>query len=71
LLERIIEISSNPRDVVLDVMCGSGTTLVASRNLGRKFIGIDNNLQAVKISKSRLKELHSKKTILEKPLLKY
>jgi len=71
LLERIIEISSNPKDIVLDVMCGSGTSIVASRNLGRKFIGIDNNLQAVKISKSRLKELHSKKSILEKPLLKH
>lgn len=31
LLERIIEISTDENDVVLDPFCGSGTTLVASK----------------------------------------
>lgn len=55
LLERIIQISSNEKDLVLDPMCGSGTTLVSSKNLGREFIGIDSNKQACKIAKQRIK----------------
>ncbi len=32
LLERILEISSNPNDIILDAFCGCGTTLVAAQN---------------------------------------
>ena len=56
LLERIIQISSNEGDLVLDPMAGSGTTLVASQNLGRNFIGIDTNKQACKIARNRIKK---------------
>jgi DNA modification methylase len=55
LLERIIEISTNPNDLVLDPVCGSGTTLVAARNLGRRFIGIDISKDACNISRKRLR----------------
>lgn len=41
LLERIINASSNPGDIVLDFFAGSGTTLVAAEKLGRKWIGCD------------------------------
>lgn len=41
LLERILEISSRPNDIVLDAFCGCGTALVAAQNLGRQWIGID------------------------------
>ena len=54
LLERIIQISTNEKDLVLDPMCGSGTTLVSSKNLRRNFIGIDSNDQACKISRKRI-----------------
>jgi site-specific DNA-methyltransferase (adenine-specific) len=54
LLERIIKVSTNENDVVLDPFCGSGTTLVASALLNRKFIGIDINEEAVELSKARL-----------------
>ena len=62
LLERIIQISSNERDIVLDPMCGSGSALIASKNLRRKFIGIDKNSDACKISRNRLRirKLYSK-----------
>ena len=41
LLERIINASSNPGDIVMDFFAGSGTTLVAAKKLGRRWIGCD------------------------------
>ena len=41
LLERIINGSSNPDDVVFDPFCGCGTTIESARKLNRKAIGID------------------------------
>ena len=54
LLFRIIRASSNQGDVVLDPFCGSGTTLVAADRLQRKWIGIDQNQEAVDISRKRI-----------------
>jgi len=54
LLERIIEISSNPKDIVLDPFCGSGTTLLCSKSLNRNYVGIDVNPSACEISRTRL-----------------
>ena len=54
LLDRIIRLASNPGDKVLDPMCGSGTTLVAARKLGRKWLGIDQSPVAIDIAKSRI-----------------
>jgi hypothetical protein len=41
LLERIIKVSSNEGDLVLDPFCGCGTTVIAASKLNRRFIGID------------------------------
>jgi site-specific DNA-methyltransferase (adenine-specific) len=54
LLERIVRASSLPESRVLDPMCGSGTTLVAARNLGRSYLGIDQSPLAVQVSERRL-----------------
>ena len=54
LLERIIKLSTDPGDCVLDPFCGSGTTLVSAALLGRTFIGIDNNPEAVRLCRQRL-----------------
>ena len=40
--------------MVLDLFCGSGTTLVASKLLNRKYIGIDLSEDAIKITKDRI-----------------
>lgn len=53
LLERVIKTSSNSGDIVFDPFCGSGTTLEAAKNLGRKYIGIDEKKQAVELSIQR------------------
>ena len=54
LLERILLASTREDDLVLDPFCGSGTTGVACKILNRKFIGIDNNADFIKLSKERL-----------------
>ncbi len=54
LLERIIEIATEPGDLVLDPFCGSGTALVAAKLLGRHSIGIDCSAEAVALAQSRI-----------------
>ncbi len=54
LLERIIRCSSNEGDTILDPFCGSSTTGVAAIRLARNYIGIDNNLEYIKLSCKRL-----------------
>jgi len=54
LLQRIIEVSSNPTDIVLDPFCGCGTTLAVAKRLGRRFIGIDISRVACDVVKKRL-----------------
>jgi DNA modification methylase len=56
LLDRIIKASSNEGDVVLDAFCGGGTTLVAAQRLKRKFIGIDQSVRAITVSRGRLEK---------------
>lgn len=55
LLERIIEISSEPSDIVLDPFSGCGTCISAAQKLGRKWIGIDITHLAIAMHKNRLK----------------
>jgi hypothetical protein len=58
LLERIIEASSNPGDIVLDPFCGCGTTIDAAQALGRQWIGIDITHLAIGLIKHRLIDRH-------------
>jgi len=57
LLERIINASSNPNDIILDAFCGCGTALVAAQNLGRQWIGIDISPTACRVMAKRLKDV--------------
>ena len=54
LLKKIILASTQENDIVLDPFCGSSTTGVACKLLNRKFIGIDNNEEFLKLSVERL-----------------
>jgi hypothetical protein len=54
LLERIIQASSNEGDTILDPFVGGGTTVAVADKLGRNWIGIDQSVQAVKVSEFRL-----------------
>lgn len=59
LLERIISVSSNEGDLVLDPFSGCGTTVEAAEQLGRKWIGIDVGIRAIDIIKNRLDQKFS------------
>lgn len=56
LLERIINASSNPGDVVLDPFCGCGTAVHVAQKLGRRWIGIDITHLAIALIEKRLKD---------------
>jgi site-specific DNA-methyltransferase (adenine-specific) len=54
LLERIIRVSSNEGDLVLDPFCGCGTTIAVAERLKRRWIGIDITHLAITLMKNRL-----------------
>lgn len=54
LLERIINVSSNPNDVVLDPFCGCGTAVHAAEKLGRQWIGIDITHLSIALIEKRM-----------------
>lgn len=54
VLERIVKVASNPGDLELDPFAGTGTTLVAARRLGRKFLGIELGEGTAGIARRRL-----------------
>jgi DNA modification methylase len=56
LLDRILKLSSNPNDIVLDAFCGCGTALVAAQHLGRQRIGIDISPTACRVMAKRLRD---------------
>lgn len=57
LLERIINASSNPGDVVLDPFCGCGTAVAAAEKLGRRWIGIDITHLSIALQKYRMQQM--------------
>jgi len=62
LLERIILMSTDENDIVLDPFVGTGTTVIAGKRLGRRFIGIDVDEKYVNITTNKLsKELDNSK----------
>ncbi len=61
LLERIVQASSNPGDVVLDPFCGCGTTIAAAQKHGRQWIGIDITHLAITLIRHRLRDAHGVK----------
>ncbi len=54
LLDRILQASSNPGDIVLDPFCGCGTAVAAAQKLDRQWIGIDITHLAVSLMQNRL-----------------
>lgn len=58
LLERIIQASSKPGDLVLDPFCGCGSTIDAAQRLERRWAGIDVTFLAVDLIDTRLRDVY-------------
>ena len=54
LCEQVINLMSRPGDLVLDPFAGSGSICLAARNLGRRYIGVECDLNPFRIMKSRM-----------------
>jgi len=68
LIRNFIEISSDKNDTILDCYLGSGTTAIASTQLERNYIGIDNDPDCCKLSEKRLKEAKEQFALFNKIL---
>ena len=63
VMEALIMFASDRGDVILDPFCGSGTTCVAAKKLGRRYIGIEIDAKYCQIARNRLRDT-------ERPLFK-
>ena len=59
IIKNFINNSSNENDIVLDCFCGSGTTCVAAKETGRRFIGMEINPKYYKIAVDRLNGINA------------
>ena len=57
LLERLLLMSTDEGDIILDPFIGTGTTAIAAKKLGRKFIGIDIDPKYIEITNRKLEEV--------------
>lgn len=58
LFRRLIEMATNEKDLILDPFIGSGTTAIASEELCRRWIGIDNNKEYIELANERINKHH-------------
>ena len=61
LCRHLIQLTTKKNSVILDPFMGSGTTAVACKELGRKFVGIEMNQKYIQIAKERLKNVKMKR----------
>lgn len=75
LMERIILLSTNEGDVVLDALAGTGTTAVVAARLGRRYVAIDIDEYYVQIIRNKIKEVEQlgyiRRESIAKPKKKY
>ena len=71
LYERIIKVSSNETDIVLDPFAGCGTTLDAAQQLNRNWIGIDITVLSLEPMQKRLLDNHSLQSGIDYEIVGY
>src|SRR2546422_1079364 len=71
LLERIVNVSSNEHDLVLDCFCGSGTTAAVAEKLNRRWIACDLGRFAIHTTRKRLLGISGVKPFVVQNLGKY
>jgi site-specific DNA-methyltransferase (adenine-specific) len=68
LMERIIRLSTNPGDVVLDALAGTGTTAVVAAKLGRRYVAIDIDPMYVAITREKLAQVETFGDVVRPPV---
>ncbi|HXF48686.1 MAG TPA: site-specific DNA-methyltransferase, partial [Verrucomicrobiae bacterium] len=71
LIERILSISSDENDLVLDCFCGSGSSLVAAERMRRRWIGCDLGRFAIHTTRKRLMQIPNVRPFVVQNLGKY
>lgn len=71
LIERMLTVSSNEGDLVLDCFCGSGSSLVAAERLKRRWIGCDLGRFAIHTTRKRLLSIPNVRPFIVQNLGKY
>ena len=56
LMQYLVQTYTNPGEIVMDCFAGSGTTLVAAKQLNRRFVGIEKESKYVQIANRRLEQ---------------
>lgn len=59
MLKTIISASSEPGGLVMDFFCGSGSTLAAAQELGRRWVGVDRSPKAMEVTRKRMDRLNA------------
>lgn len=70
LMERIINLTTNPEDIVLDPLAGTGTTIVAAARLGRRYVAIDIDEMYINIMRDKLAQIETIGTVQRKSISK-
>lgn len=68
LLDRIIEMSTESMNVVLDPFCGCGTAIVTAHKKGRRWVGVDVSPTACDLMERRMRKLHVSPNMMGMPL---
>jgi len=61
LVEKIIKYTTNENNLVADFFSGSGTTITVAQKLGRRWIGVDQNPQAIEVASDRIRQISKQK----------
>lgn len=69
-MDRIIRLSSNPGDIVLDALCGVGTTPVIAAGLGRRYVGIEIDESYVAITEEKLRSVRESGSVTRNSISK-
>lgn len=71
LIERILSISTEENDLILDCFCGSGSSLVAAERMNRRWIGADLGRFSIHTTRKRLLAIEKVKPFVVQNLGKY
>lgn len=71
LMKALIELTTTENQIVCDPFCGSGTTLLAAKQLNRRYLGIEINKEYYEIAKKRLEDSDNPRRLQKKKQISF